>query len=109
MFPVKAFSFLEVLISLVILSFALLSLIKLQMVSLDYQYEATLITRANHILTDATLATLFGDAKETEANQVQAQFPQGQWQASTSDNNINLQLSWQIPKQPPYQLKFNLS
>lgn len=105
----RAFSFLEVLVSLSILSFALLSLIKLQIVSLDYQYEAMLITRANHLLSDASLSAIFNDDTNDFSQQVQANFPKSAWQASISDNHINLQLSWQLPKQPSYQLKFNLS
>lgn len=109
MFSAKAFSFLEVLVSLSILSFALLSLIKLQIVSLDYQYEAMLITRANHLLSDASLGAIFNDGTNDLSQQAQANFPNGSWQASVSDKQINLQLSWQLPKQPVYQLKFNLS
>jgi len=111
MSSIKAFSFLEVLVSLSILSFALLSLLQLQATSLDYQHEATLITKANHLLTDAALNIIYDNPNMNNAQnqRIKMQFPNGQWQATSSHNATRLQLSWKLPQQSIFKLAFELN
>jgi len=104
-----AFSLIEVLISLTILSFALLSLVRLQVFIMSYQYEATLLAKAANVVSDVTLSYIYNchDLTTTYHN-VQTNFSQGMLIQSGDENHIQVKLTWKVPRLPLYQLNYQV-
>lgn len=105
-----AFSLIEVLISLTIISFGLLSLLQLQMLSLDYQYEAVLMARAGLIFRDVGIAQIYhllDDASE-RSKQVSDNFPQAKYQLEATRKGVSQSLVWQNRRRGNSQLHFML-
>ena len=106
MYKITAFSFIEILISLSIISVALLGLVRLQMMTLSYQNESALLAKAANVISDVMLAQSHQDAAvyAQQSAYVRFAFPQGQLNLLV--NKTHLSLQWKLPQLPLFQLTF---
>ncbi|MAZ38654.1 MAG: hypothetical protein CMF49_00895 [Legionellales bacterium] len=110
MFINKAFSLIEILLSLSIISIALLGLMQLQAFTLFYQYESTLLAKSANIISNVMLANSYQDTQVDYQQSIYAQraLPQGQLSISKTPTQISMTLHWKLPKLSAFQLTFTV-